>query len=34
MLIHNFRNEEGTGVETRPEIVSGIVTGDESVSQL
>jgi len=34
MLIHHFRNEEGTGVETRPEIVPGIVTGDASVSQL
>ena len=28
-----FRNEEGTGVETRSAVVSGIVNGDVSVSQ-
>ena len=34
MLIHHFRNEEGTGVETRSAVVSGIVNGDVSgVSQ-
>ena len=33
MLIHHFRNEEGTGVETRTAVVSGIVNGDASVSQ-
>ena len=27
-----FRNEKGTGAETLPAIVSGIVTGDASVS--
>ena len=27
MLIHHFRNEEGTGVETRSAVVSGIVNG-------
>ena len=27
-----FRNEKGTGAEIRPAIVSGIVTGDASVS--
>ena len=27
-----WENEKGTGAETRPEIVSGIVTGDAQVS--
>ena len=30
--IHHFRNEKGTGAEMSPAIVSGIVTGDVSVS--
>ena len=31
-VIRLFRNEKGTGAEMRPQIVSGIVTGDVLVS--
>ena len=27
LFVRHFRNEKGTGIEMRPEIVSGIVTG-------
>ena len=32
LLIGRFRNQERTGTEMRPAIVSGIVTGDASVN--
>ena len=32
LLICHFRNEEGTGAEMYPTIVSGIVTGEAAVS--
>ena len=30
--MRNFRNEKGTGAEICPAVISGIVTGDASVS--
>jgi len=31
-FVRHLRNERGTGAETRPAIVSGIVTGDAPLS--
>ena len=32
LFVRHFRNKKGTGAETRPAIVSGIVAGDALLS--